>query len=145
MYQHWVSKDEQREIIKTIKSEKGITVRRCDEKKLKYFTVKGEGLFRCYECGNQWSSHHSTIKVDLSRMRVFKLYKQRCHCEADYWAIPHFTSDRFKELITKAIQIYEEIKYGHTNDHHHQSVNGNTQGPHKMDDCERCKELGRHC
>ena len=145
MNQHWLRKNEQSDIIKRLKRENNVTIRRRDEGILKYFTVKGEGLYRCFDCGNSWSSHHSSIRVDLSRSRVFKLYKQRCqHC--DYWATPHFTTDRFEEIITKAIHRYKEIKSGNMHSRNQLSgVRGRTQGPHKIEDCERCLKLGRPC
>ena len=140
---HWLSKDEQRDTIINLKRGLNVVVRRRSNE-IKCVTVKGEGLFRCYKCGNPWSSHNSSIRVNLSRACVFKLYKQQCQQCHDNWAIPHFTIDRFEVIITKAIRILENIKHGY-HDNQPSLVHGNTQGPHEMEDCERCQELGRRC
>lgn len=151
MNQHWLRKDEQREVIRRVMTENDVTVRRRDDNWLKLFVVKGEGLFRCAKCGNSWSSHHCSIKVDLSRARVFKLYRQQCQqCPTrwpiTHWPIPHFTSDRFKDMIIKVIHMYKQRKNGYR-DNRPSPVHGKTQGPHEREDCERCLELGpgRHC
>ena len=142
MNRHWLTKDEQCDTIRRVMRENGVTVRRHDDDKLKYITVKGEGLFKC--CGNQWTSHHTSIKVDLSRARVFKRYTQRCQQCSTCWIFPHFTSDRFEHMIKKVIRMHENVKNGYY-DSHPAPVHSNTQGPHEQDDCERCIELGRHC
>ena len=144
MNQHWLRKDEQREIIRRLKRENGVTVKRRDER-LKLFIVKGEGLFKCCaECDNLWTSHHTSIGVDLSRARVFKRYGQRCQQCSTCWVTPRFTVDRFEEIITQAIRMYKMRRNGHR-DNRPSPVRGKAQGPHKMEDCERCQELGRRC
>ena len=145
MHQHLLTKNEQRDIIRRVMRENGVNVRRRDDNRLKIFTVKGEGLFRCCnECGNAWSSYHTSIRVDLSRARVFKRYKQKCQQCSTCWVTPRFTSDRFEEIIKKVIRMHENRKNGYR-DNRPAPVHGNTQGPHEQDDCERCVELGRHC
>ena len=139
---HWLRKEEQCDAIRNLKRRNNLVVRRSDE--IKCVTAKGDGLFRCFKCGNTWSSHNSSIRVDLSRARVFRLYKQRCQQCYSQWAVPHFTIKRFEVMIMNAIRIFENIKYGYRNNRP-PPVRGNAQGPHKMEDCERCQELGRHC
>ena len=143
MNQHWLRKDEQQEVIERLKEENGVTVKK--RNKIKSVVVKGEGIFKCYECGNLWTSHHTSIRVNLLRAYVFKRYGQKCQqCWTECWVLPHFTGDRFEEIISQAIHLYEMRKNGYHNNRP-SPVHGNTQGPHKMEDCERCQELGRRC
>ena len=146
MNQHWLRKDEQQDIIRRYKRQNGVTVKRRDEKRLKFFIVKGEGIFKCCaECGHSWTSHHTSIGVDLSRARVFKRYWQRCQKCRTCQVFPRFTVDRFEEIISLVIHLYEMRKNGYrTCNNRPTLVHGNTQ-EHKMEDCGRCQELGRRC
>ena len=143
MNQHWIRKDERQEIIQRLKRDNDVTVKKTD--KNNNFIVKGEGIFRCSsECGNSWSSHHTSVGIDLSRDRVFKRYEQRCQKCNGCWVAPCFTTDRFEKIAKRAIDVYHTRKNGNRGNRP-PPVRGKTQGPHKMEDCEQCEELGRHC
>ena len=147
MNQHWLTKEEQSDIIRRVMRENGVIVRRRDDNRLKIFTVKGEGLFRCCDeggCGNSWTSHHTSIQVNLSNAYVFRRYMQRCQQCSTCWVLPRFTSDRFEEMMKKVIRMHENAMNGYY-DNQPAPVHSNTQGPHEQNDCERCIELERHC
>jgi len=144
-----VDEDNECEIIGDILMENDIEVCDDDPKYLKYFTVKGEALFECDECDSRWSSHNTTVKVDLLRQEVSKKYTQKCK-SCDYWATPLFTRDRFERIMNKVIEKYEKRvdndgKLFTTDNDDDDGFVGCTQAPHMEEYCERCKELGGPC
>ena len=46
-----INEAEEKKIITEAMEENGITVMYTDHKKLKYFTIKVEALFKCHNCG----------------------------------------------------------------------------------------------
>jgi len=154
-----VDEDNECDIIGTILMENDIEVDDDDPKYLKYFTVKGEALFECDECESRWSSHNTTVKVDLLRQEVSKKYTQKCK-SCDYWATPLFTRDRFERIMNKVVEKYEKrvdkngqlFTIDNDDDDDDDDDNddddeftGHTQAPHMEEYCERCKELGGPC
>ena len=112
---------------------------------LKYFTVNGEGLFECEQCDSRWTSHKTTIKVNLLMQHVSKKYQQRCK-ECNYWVTPHFTSDRFEDIIDKVLDKFEErLEENEQLVDSDEEYTGNSQAPHMREYCERCLELGVPC
>lgn len=128
----------------------GITVSLTDDKKLIYFTVKVEALFKCGSCKRSWSSHMATIKIDLYKCKVDRRNcRQRCiRCTSvdEGWANPKLTEDRFKDAIERVIIKYRKREMqnddGLVDNDGHQ---GNPQAPHEESLCERCMILGRPC
>jgi len=145
---HWnntLDEDEECEIIEEMMQENDIEVYHHDEKKLKYFTVKGEGLFECEQCNSRWTSHKTTIKINLFLQRVSKKYQQRCK-ECDNWVTPLFTSDRFEDIVDKVLDKFEERL--EENEHlvdSDEEYSVSSQAPHMRENCERCLELGVPC
>jgi len=145
---HWnntLDDNEECEIIEEMMQENDIEVYHDDEKKLKHFTVKGEGLFECEQCNSRWTSHRTTIKVNLYLQCVSKKYQQRCK-ECDDWVTPLFTSDRFEDIIDKVLDKFEE-RLGETEQlvDYDEEHTGSSQAPHMRENCERCLELGVPC
>ena len=89
-------------IIARMLEENSIEINSTDHKMLKYYTVKVKGLFTC-KCGHRWSSHKTTVKIDLLRKRVTKVYKQKCkRCRKRPWVHPSFDLVHVMEtVITK--------------------------------------------
>ena len=113
--------------------------------KLKYFTVRGEGLFECKGCDNRWTSHNATIKVDLFKKCISKKFRQRCkHCPTQ-WATPFFTDDRFEEIMEKVADKYKRRLKGDDHDNKSVFVAAGNGKPHPQQYCEKCQELGTAC
>ena len=105
---HWnntLEEDEECDIIEEMMQENDIEVYHDDEKKLKHFTVKGEGLFECEQCNSRWTSHRTTIKVNLFLQRVSKKYQQRCK-ECENWVTPLFTSEISLKTLSMGVYIH---------------------------------------
>lgn len=129
--------------------ENSITIKENDHKMLKYYTVKVKGLFKC-KCGkNTWSSHKTTIKIDLYHKRLKKVYRQKCR-KCKQWTSPSFhLEDVMKKVISKYHERQESLDSGNANGDS-TLVDGNVQRgnprrPHEQSLCERCEELGRPC
>ena len=139
------------ETITRMLEENNIRINSDDHKMLKYYTVKVKGLFTC-KCGKRWSSHKTTIKINLYRKRLTKVYRQRCkRCRKRPWVKPfiHLTN-----VMEKVIYKYKERKEsldrgerGHGDNTVVDSnvERGNPRAPHEESLCERCEELGRPC
>ena len=146
-----INEAQEKEMITDAMKESGIIVNRTDHKKLKYFTVKVEALFACYNCDKPWSSHMGTIVVDLWECKVNRNNcRQRCKECIGSWAWPRLTEDRFKEVMDRVITKYwdrnkqDDDGNGSTlvdGDKH----TGNPRAPHEQSLCERCMKLGRAC
>ena len=131
-------------IVETMKRHK-MSVQKYSQQKMKYFTVRGEGLFECESCNNRWTSHNATIKVDLFRKSVSKKFKQRCKRCPTQWVTPFFTDDRFEEMMDKVADKFKSRLEGE--DHNSQPVPlaaGNGK-PHPQQYCEKCQQLGTAC
>ena len=129
--------------------ENGITVTDADHKRLKYFTIRVEALFKCHECGHSWSSHMATVVVDLLKCKTNKSdCEQRCRSCPEGWISPKFTEDRFKEAVDRVIAKYWERK-SQDNDNStpidNDRYRGNPQAPHEQSLCRRCIKLGKPC
>jgi len=129
--------------------EEDITITSDDPKMLKYYTVKVKGLFTC-KCRHKWSSHKTTIKIDLYRKRLTKVYRQKCkRCKKRPWVRPSF---HLASVMEKVISKYHERKKLR-NDNQSADVTlvdsdvvkGNPRRPHEQSLCERCEELGGPC
>ena len=143
---HSISNEENDDIITKVLKEKGIVVKKDDHKKLKKYTVKVRGVYKC-KCGRTWSSHKTTIKIDIFHKHLTKVYRQRCkRCKR--WASPSFN---LEEVMEKVIAKYCERSAddGDTNGDStlvDSNVHrGNPRSPHEESLCERCMELGRPC
>ena len=102
---------EEQRIITEALEENDITVSCTDHKKLKYFTIKGEALFKCSDCNHAWSSYMGTMVVDLYECRAKKHgCKQRCKKCPGSWIVPRFTEDQFRKAIDRVIAKYWERK-----------------------------------
>lgn len=145
---HWsntLDEDEECEIIEEMMQENDIEVYHDDEKKLKYFTVKGEGLFECEQCNSRWTSHRTTIKINLFLQLVSKKYQQRCK-KCDDWVTPLFTSDRFEDIIDQVLDKFEErLEETEQLVDSNEEYSVSSQAPHMRENCERCLELGVPC
>ena len=141
-----LTEQEENDIIaRTIKIHK-INVKKYDHQKLKYFTVRGEGLFECEGCDNRWTSHNATIKVDLFKKSIARKFTQRCKYCPKQWATPSFTDDRFEEIMDKVAEKYEKRMV--EDDENEQPVfiiAGSNGKPHLQKYCEKCQELGKPC
>ena len=143
---HRISSEENDDIITRVLKEKGIVVKENDHKKLKYYTVKVRGVFKC-KCKRTWSSHKTTIKIDIFLKRLTKAYRQRCkRCKR--WASPSFN---LEEVMEKVISKYckRSLNDGDVNGDSTlidgNERRGNPRRPHEQSLCERCTELGRPC
>lgn len=136
------------ETIGRILREKDITIKEDDHKKLKYYTVKVKGKFEC-KCRRKWTSHKTTIKIDLYRKRLTKTYKQRCkRCRK--WVVPFFNlEDVIDKVIIKYCERRESADSGDAGSDStlvdSNIAKGNPRRPHEQALCERCEELGRPC
>ena len=136
------------EIITRMLEENNITINYDDDKMLKYYTVKVKGFFTC-KCGNRWTSHKTTIKIDLYRKRLTKVYRQKCkRCRKHPWVNP---SIHLTNVMEKIIYKYKERKDRKERGDGNNTVvdcnveRGNPRAPHEESLCERCEELGRPC
>ena len=139
------------EIITRMLEENNIRINSTDHKMLKYYTVKVKGWFTC-NCGKKWSSHKTTVKIDLYRKRLTKIYRQKCkRCRNRLWVYPFF---HLINVMEKVIAKYKERKESLERGNHGGSDNtvvdsnverGNPRAPHEQSLCERCEELGGPC
>ena len=142
---------EEEEIITEALEENEITVSETNHKKLKYYTLKVETLFKCGCCDKAWSSHMGTIVIDLIKCKPNRSgCRQRCkNCDGpEGWASPKFTEGRFKKVINRVITKYWERKNRNDDDASTLADDnhwGNPQAPHEQSLCERCINLGRPC
>ena len=132
-------------VVKTMKIYK-MNVQKYSPNKLKYFTVRGEGLFECGGCDNRWTSHNASIKVDLFKKCVSRKFKQRCKFCPNHWATPYFTADRFEEIMDKVVSKYESRLKGTDHDQPAPSAEAGYGGkPHMQEHCEKCQLQGLPC
>jgi len=148
----FITEAEEKNIIADKIRKSDITVNYTDHKKLKYFTVKVEGLFKCHSCERVWSSHMATFVVDLYNCKANKSgCDQRCKQCIESWVFPRFTEDRFEEAIDRVITKYWERKEQSDEDDDDTTVvddnkrRGNPQAPHQTSLCRKCIKLGRPC
>ena len=145
-----ISEAEEKKIITEALEENGITVMYTDHKKLRYFTIIAEALFKCHDCGKVWSSHMATSVIDLLECKAIKSdCKQKCRSCPESWILPKFTKNRFKEVIDRVIAKYWERK-NQIDDDDSTSIDngryrGNPQPPHEQSLCKRCIKLGKPC
>ena len=142
-----LSQQEECDIItETIKIHK-MNIKKYGHHKLRYFTVRGEGLFECGGCANRWTSHNATIKVDLFKKFVSRKFTQRCKYCPNQWATPLFTDDRFEEIMDKVAEKHESrLEEDEDNEQpvFIAAAAGNGK-PHLQQYCEKCQELGKPC
>ena len=123
-----------------------IVVKNSFPQKLKYFTVRGEGLFECKSCNNRWTSHNATIKVDLIQKCVSRKFTQRCKYCSNQWATPFFTDDRFEEIMDKVADKFKSRVEGDDSNCQPTVLLAAGNGkPHPQEHCEKCQLLKKPC
>ena len=135
------------DIITRVLKKEDIIVRKDDHKKLKCYTVKVRGVFKC-TCERTWSSHKTTIKINIFLKRLTKRYRQKCkRCKK--WVSPAI---KLEEVMEKVITKYRERRGSSDGGGDGDSTlvdgnvrRGNPRSPHEQSLCERCEELGRPC
>ena len=119
-------------------------VRVCDEDfdYVIYFTVRVEAQFECSKCNFRWSTHNSTIKIDLNRCCISKKYRQKCKRCRSYWALPCIRSDKLKSVVVGIMKHSWKMENA---GHFLPFDDGPSTPDHSEGYCERCKELSKPC
>ena len=118
-------------------------------KSKRYFLVKGEALFKQHgQCSRTWTSAHAWATIDLKKQAVIHKYNQNCNrCECSCEA--HFTDEGLERMAEWATERYlvrsgrATLDVSSLGDALPALPHG--RGPHDVERCEMCRELGREC
>ena len=112
---------------------------------IKSFTFMVEAEYNCSKCNFKWSSHTTTIEIDLMRRCILKKYRRKCKRCENYWALPRIRSDEFKNTFRDAMEYSVEAE----NPERLAQLTLGDKGPltpdHIEEHCERCIQLGELC
>ena len=157
-YQHEISPDDIKAIIKKAMEEEGVrrrdippedeftTPENVKYKSKRFFEVKGFAWFACPKRDRYWPSAHSWCFMDLKKQTICYRDKQKCQkCESK--ASPEFTEEALERMAEYAVESFLRRTGKKQVDQDPKSTDTqDTQGgPHDEERCDRCRRLKRSC